>query len=407
VFLDEFALETKGIADQIYGTIKSALDAKASGDWRHALMVISSTARGSSNTYARIYRAAQRGENAFHPIFVSVKESPFVTDEGYEDKKREFASMGTPWKLYSEYPTSIDEAFRESGASRFKQLPAISELSDLPSGWLRHHEQDKRWRFELDPAARAPLRLEKSEPDPDCWYVLSMDPALGGGGDFTAAQLLEVDPAARTVSLVGYWHANEIEQPDASRQLLTIGRRFHGRNQAAALFVVETSGGYGETPLTIAREANYPNIYRELRARGPKAKRELRYGKHTNPKSKPEMIDYLAGVLDDTAAAEADDTHKLRTWQLTGMYPQLRAELGSFVVKPNGRVEADIGCFDDLVMSLALGLWAVKQDSPVALNQVPADAQLVKPLGPGARFIQFDVSRMLNQGADAGYSRPY
>jgi hypothetical protein len=47
--------------------------------------------------------------------------------------------------------------------------------------------------------------------------------------------------------------------------------------------------------------------------------------------------------------------------QIEGVYPLLRAELGQFVAQEtangNVRYQADVGCHDDLVMSLAICLW--------------------------------------------------
>lgn len=390
VFLDEFALESKGLADQIYGTIKSSLDAKASSDWPHALMIVASTARGANNTYARLYRAAKRGENAFHPIFVPWQKSPFVTPEIYDEKKREFESLGTPWKLFSEYPASDEEAFRESGTQRFRTLPTLDELAEPPlRGWPKLQDG----RFMLDAADAAALHLTRLDPDPDCFYVVALDPAAGHGGDFIAAQLLEVDPAEATVDLVGYYHVNEREIAAATRDLIVVGRHFAGRYQPAATFIVETTGGYGATPLHVLREDQYPAIYRELDLSKPAARRKTTWGKHTNPKSKPEMINNLAGVLDGTG-----------DWRLTGMYPLLRYELGTFVVKPNGQVEGDVGCNDDLVMALALGMWAVKTDAPSSPRRA-RNADVVKAPQQDGAFILLDRNRLKPRSQQTTYRR--
>jgi hypothetical protein len=51
---------------------------------------------------------------------------------------------------------------------------------------------------------------------------------------------------------------------------------------------------------------------------------------------------------------------------LQGIYPQLRVELGQFVTQElqngNVRYAADVGCHDDLVMSLAITLWVLVED---------------------------------------------
>jgi hypothetical protein len=76
------------------------------------------------------------------------------------------------------------------------------------------------------------------------------------------------------------------------------------------------------------------------------------------------VIDRLAKYL---AVREGD-------FLLDGMYPALRVELGQFVTQEtankNVRYAADVGCNDDLVMSLAITLWVLIEEgsdaSPIA-----------------------------------------
>jgi hypothetical protein len=60
--------------------------------------------------------------------------------------------------------------------------------------------------------------------------------------------------------------------------------------------------------------------------------------------------------------------------QVENIYPLLRTELGQFVAQEtangNIRYQADVGCHDDLVMSLAITLWVLIEEganaSPLA-----------------------------------------
>jgi hypothetical protein len=53
--------------------------------------------------------------------------------------------------------------------------------------------------------------------------------------------------------------------------------------------------------------------------------------------------------------------------QIDNVYPLLRAELGQFVAQEtasgNVRYAADVGCHDDLVMSLAISLWVLIEET--------------------------------------------
>jgi ADP-ribosylglycohydrolase len=52
---------------------------------------------------------------------------------------------------------------------------------------------------------------------------------------------------------------------------------------------------------------------------------------------------------------------------ISNVYPLLRAELGQFVAQEtasgNVRYAADVGCHDDLVMSLAISLWVLIEEA--------------------------------------------
>jgi hypothetical protein len=65
---------------------------------------------------------------------------------------------------------------------------------------------------------------------------------------------------------------------------------------------------------------------------------------------------------------------------LDGMYPLLRAELGQFVAQEtasgNVRYAADVGCHDDLVMSLAIALWVLVEEAGSA-SPMPATTEEV------------------------------
>lgn len=364
VFLDEFALYDVRKAQSAYATIKPSLDAKAAAEhWSGALMVLASTARGPANPFARIYKAAKSGVNDFVATFVPWMKSEFVTEEVYETKRADYAAAGTPWRIHSEYPATDDEAFRESNHQRFKgMLPDPLTLEDLPiSGEVvdRDGSLHVKESTSSDPLNNegGPLFLETLDADPDKFYVIALDPALGTGGDYSAAHIIEADLVERTAHIVGYYRTNRIEQGEVARDLAVIGNHFRGAGQDAALMVVERAGGWGTTPVRVLRELRYPNLYREKVEKGRTAKRADSYGLKTSRTTKPQYIDHLAACLSSGSQ-----------WELSGVYPELRNELGTFVVKttPSGNdtVQADDGAHDDLVMSLALALWAVRTDAP-------------------------------------------
>lgn len=310
-------------------------------------MVVFSTARGGHNPFAKLYREAKRGENQFRALFHPWHVSRLIDEAQYEAKKAQFRAE--PWLFYAEYPASDEEAFRMSGRSRFAGLPEADELEEFPlRGWLR--EEHGSVRFVEDD--RGPLRLRSEGMVVPKWAkcVVSVDPATGAGGDYTAMTAGWVDREG-VPQRMAYWHSNEIEPVEAAREANLLGRWFAG-SQRAALLVVEKQGGYGDSIIhELAENAGYPNLYVHTYTGHRKRRRDTTYGFPMTATRRPLVIDRLAEWLrfDDDAPV------------VGGVDPLLRGELGAFVVTDQGRVQADVGMHDDLVMSTAIWLYVLTE----------------------------------------------
>ena len=324
-------------------------------------MIVFSTARGAHNTFATTYRDAERGESefvpVFHPWWVSRLINPEAATGGidrrqYEAKKRQFAEE--PWLFYAEYPSSAEEAFRQSGRTRFGTLPPIEEFEEF--GWRGRIERDSIGRVSFHADPEGPLRLRPEALDGAPGHVkpvVSMDPAAGMGGDFTATTIGWFDGDG-VPQIMGYWHANDIEPVAAARQAAMLGLHFGGAEEAA-LLVVEAQGGYGDTPLhELANVLEYPNLYVHTYTGHRKRKVEQRFGFPMTYARRPLVIDRLARWL----RYDLGDDLEL----LGGVYPLLRHELGAFVVRQDGKVAADVGMHDDLVMSTAIWLYVLTEE---------------------------------------------
>lgn len=126
-----------------------------------------------------------------------------------------------------------------------------------------------------------------------------------------------------------------------------------------ALFIPE-SNSYDKTSmeaegdhfLTILDEIvkYYPNIFARTDPEKIRQGIPVKYGFHTNPVSKPMIIDFLNAALRDELFYERDD--------------RVFSELDTYEIKPNGRYGAVDGCHDDMVMATAIGLWACLKHLP-------------------------------------------
>jgi hypothetical protein len=372
VLWDEAALvEPASLQEDVLRTLLPTTDAGGS-------MMIVSTARGAYNRFAKTYRFAKSNESQFVAFFKPWDVSPFMRcskdcgwcsgPEGtgsacrtrYDGKRREFADQ--PWRFYQEYPSDDEEAFRESGRPRFTGLPSESTLEEFP------YRGDLVWSDErtltFEPDVNGSLRLATLNPDLEGFYVIGADPSQGVGRDYATAHVMTLDEGGRP-EIVGYFRSNTIQPTEFAAMLDRLGRFFAGR-QWAALLAVEDQGGQGSLPINeLHKHLEYPNPYMHQQTGTRKTRNNRMF-------SFPMTVDRRRAVIDRLAkyVAVNDDA----TMLLSGLYPDLRVELGQFVAQEtasgNIRYSADVGCHDDLVMSLAITLWVLieeyEKSSPAA-----------------------------------------
>jgi hypothetical protein len=340
VVLDEFALMDDPA--NTYRTIMPTTDAGGR-------LIIISTARGAYNQFAKIYKGAKAKQNQFIPLFQPWHASRLIDEKEYESKRREFAA--NPWDFYAEYPSDDNEAFRESGNPRFVNLPHSAE--DITyRGYVR--ESIDGLTFDMDD--EGPFFISE-HPDPGASYYIGADPAQGRGGDYSTAHVLTVDPDGLP-RIVGFYRANTIEPVEWASDMDKFGRFFAGRN-SAALLAVEDQGGQGQLPINeLHRNLAYPNpyVYRPTGRRGTKFSDKL-FSFPMSADRRRMVVDKLAEYLSNANS----DSPSLR-----GIHLLLLEELHQFVRQelPGGgvRYAADYGCHDDLIMSLAIALWALSEN---------------------------------------------
>jgi hypothetical protein len=365
VVADEMALWAT--PEETYRALSPTTDAAAASPGMSAVMICISTARGAKNFFARLFRDARSGKNrfkaVFHPWYVSRLNNP-LAPEGidrsvFEAKRSEYAA--TPWLFAAEYPETIEDAFRSSGSSRFAHLPPFEEFDEFPFRGEIIRDGDG-FRFVM--VDTGPVRLAFDPTDRSVFsqrqVVVSADPATGVGGDAAVAYALAPTDTGG-VEVLGYIADNRLE-PTAFADLLDLfGRFFTNDGDTAALIACEyqpSGGGGGMTVVGRLRDLSYPQLYRYVQpmARG---RRVLDYyGFPLTRSTRPLIINHLAELLvPDEATGEIG---------LIGMPAVLRDELGSFVIRADGSVAADVGAHDDHVMAVAIGAYVCRQQAPSA-----------------------------------------
>jgi hypothetical protein len=180
-----------------------------------------------------------------------------------------------------------------------------------------------------------------------------MDPSSGTGGDFTAIVGGWLDEDG-TPFRAGFWHANMVEPSEAAEEAAKFGRLLRDWNGMDALLVVEKQGGYGDTAIHELREnLMYQNLYRFTYTGHRRRRAQEAYGFPMTFARRPLVIDTLARWVSGEG----------RMW---GIDRILRQELGAFVVRDDGRLQADAGMYDDMVMATAIWLYVLEERGFVA-----------------------------------------
>jgi hypothetical protein len=168
-------------------------------------------------------------------------------------------------------------------------------------------------------------------------YVLSIDASSGRGGDYSAIELIDVDTFEQAAEM----HLM-METGLVAEEAYRLGRIYND-----ALIVPELSGGWGLAVEQVLKRMRYPRMYTRKTMDRLSQKYTDRTGWDTTTRTRMVVIEAL-----ETAIRERE----------FGLY-SLRAinEMGTFVYSEDEKAEAQPGCNDDLVMSLAIGIFVASQ----------------------------------------------
>ena len=362
-----------------------------------SLIALESTAKGVGNFFHREWLSAMDGKSAYAPVFVAWFEielyqkdipeadlSAFVKWMDAEPYASYLWSLGATlegikwyfdfkngenydeWRMKSEFPSTWEESFQATGARVFS--PAYVNQA-------RKHKMDPEFVGDIrgktirDKTALEDIELIQADrgnlfiwmyPDKEEQvsnrYVVSMD--IGGRSpeaDYTVMRVFDrygiMDGGVPETVATFKGH---IDQDLGAWKAVQLAKFYNN-----ALFIPE-SNSYDKTSveaegdhfLTILDEIvkYYPNIYARTDPEKIRQGIPVKYGFHTNPVSKPMIIDFLNAALRDELFYERDD--------------RVFSELDTYEIKPNGRYGAVDGCHDDMVMATAIGLWACLKHLP-------------------------------------------
>lgn len=182
VLLDEWAFHP--YAEKNYAAIQPTIDKGGSK------MIAVSTANGSGNYFAVVYKNAQRGLGNFARIFLPYDARP-GRDEAWWKEKQQNEYKSSPLLLFQEFPRFEDEAFIASGGCIFnmENLNAMEKECEPPIDSTAPNIRKSLMEL-MDEYGVQVFR----RPDPGHRYIMWTDPSSAEHGrDFSCHQVMDVE----------------------------------------------------------------------------------------------------------------------------------------------------------------------------------------------------------------------
>lgn len=325
---------------------------------------IESTANGVTGPFYEMWKAAVSGESDYFPLFIPwfldpqyraskvpegferTMEEEQIAERALEEWNVELDDKQLYWRrikvntngkdmFKQEYPSYPDEAFLTTGRPVFDPEIIVQRMSEVQG-------PKRRMALELDKFVEHPAGelLQYCEVDPGDTYYIGADVAMGvRNGDYSVASIL--DSSKRQVAV---WRGHV--HPDYFAEILN----YLGKMYNTAKIAVESNNHGLLTVNDLYKYWHYPNVYTNVQEDKITDIDTVNLGFKTDVKSKPMIIDGLRASI---RQGELKLNDKL-TMQ----------EMLTYVVKESGKLEAEEGCHDDCVMSLAIcnhihdGVWS-------------------------------------------------
>ena len=371
-------------------------------DEMNTFVVLESTANGVGNYFHKMWQQAVRGENEFIPIFLPwfidpAYTKPFRSTEEYkqfisEVEKVNRDSKGSRiysyekelkekynltyeqlnWRRYTinnkcngdiikfmqEYPATPEEAFISTGRPVFntqalqkhstgtKKPVKVGYLTNSVASGIIMNEDSKGYVSIFE------------EPVDGEFYVIGSDVAEGlAHGDYSASVVVK----ASTFEVVGKWHGH-IDPDLYGVELVKLAKYY---NEA---YLGIENNNHGLTTLKSVQREEYWNIYYSKTYDRIADKISQKMGWTTSSKTKPLAIDKLAEFIREFYVYIPDE--------------EILTELYTYVRDDKGATNAQEGCYDDLVMALAIALQlALEGKGDTYLPEVSDDVKRAEKSG--------------------------
>lgn len=361
------------LVQSIFGSIASGA---------YTVKVMESTAKGVGNFFHRTWIDATEGRNNFTPVFIPwysidlyskpIRESDYgcfvdsmsqyekalfelgATLEAinwYRDKRLEICDE---WRLFSEFPSTANEAFQSTGRRVFRIHYVNSLRKDcVPAPFIGDIENGKFIASQPGEGKKENRLHVWLMPDENNLfrdrYIVSVD--VGGVSDKADYSCIMVAdrlamPDGGIPEIAACWHGH-IEHDKLAWKAVELARTYGNALLIIEANTLETEGTEGDHFEYILNEiaGEYNNLYCRTSQQEVRQGRPRRWGFHTNSSTKPMVINFLLKAMRDSLYVERciETTYELDLYEL----------------KENGKEMGAVeGNHDDRVMATAILIWA-------------------------------------------------
>lgn len=332
---------------------------------RNGRIVLETTANGVGNYFYRTYQEAKEGSVEWRPhfyrwfdhpdyqlqlernekLFYSKEEDELIqlhqlSDQQIKWRRWKIAEMpekdgiSKEERFKQEYPEDDISCFLNSGRPAFN-LTVIGEMKKVAQ--LKYFEtfsinETLPFTSAFTEDKHGELKIFK-HPKVGVQYIVAGDTSEGTSkGDFSAGHVIEKESGKQVAQI--RLHC----EPDIfGKKLARLGYYYN-----TAILGVERNN-HGHSVLnTLSNYECYPNLYYHSEYDSSTDKESKKLGFPTDKKTRPIMI--------------SDLQEAIRSKWLPVYGLETIGELFTFIINEKGKAEAQEGCHDDLVMSLAIAL---------------------------------------------------
>ena len=284
---------------------------------------ILSTVNGMGNWYHDAWNKAEAGVNSFNPIHIKWQEHPeYNRIEGYDDLYQDMEKRNPPFFIdewekttranisHKKWLQEYESSFLGTGDT-FIEGSILATLTESVSDdfYRKYNNRMYIWK----------------DPDPNSTYFMAVDVSLGRGRDYSAFQIIDLYSGEQ----VAEFYSNTTPINEFAKVCFDEGNYYN-----LCTILVERNTIGNNLLDYLFNQLEYENLWFD---------EKYNMGLQVTAKNR------------DNILVEMEEAIRMNEIKINSK--RTVKELNTFIISNNGKVKADTGQNDDLVMSLALTIY--------------------------------------------------